>query len=329
MSKVTMSNNILPLCAVIRINGIFPKSIRVTERKQEPDTQFLLLAKTGEKFLFYLNLKSELSEGEIRKFTDFWTNANSERILSVKHNIVEMEVPDQIQTFLEEMGKIPLARVAPNVLRNGTDMYINLEFCEYSRKNVSKVVLEILDADFPNSRSLEYFGESREDIPDLLHKYSVLGLPLRDFTTVTTVWECGDVAVSSVYSGFFLNDGDYVPKTLSTDSHDVLIVKHGNKEIKGDLVIRCQDEESGLAEVELKSGYLSDLLNEIIKSYSGPLFYAGKTIHGKSLRYYILDTDLTSVFIKALSEFWNMRDRKNFKNYIYRIENLEDTMNTT
>ena len=326
MFDAIMGNRIFPLCAVIRINGIFPKNIRISERKKEPDTQFLLLARSTDKFLFYLNLKSEISEGEMRKFSEFWTSEHSGTVLSINNNIVEMEVPDQLNNIMEKMVNVPLARVSPNVLRNGSDLYMSLEFCEYSSREVSNIVLEILDADFSNPRSLEYFGEYDRELPFLLNIYSESGLSLRNFTMVTTVWESGNEAISSVYDGFFLNDGNYVPKILSTGSNDILVIKPYNEEIVGNSSIKCHDKESKLAEVELKSGYLSDLLREIIKTYSGPLFYAGKTEGGKSFRYYILDTDLTPVFLKALSRFWNMDERKNYINYIYRIENLEDSL---
>ena len=326
MFDAIMGNRIFPLCAVIRINGIFPKNIRISERKKEPDTQFLLLARSVDKFLFYLNLKSEISEGEMRKFSEFWTSEHSGNVLSINNNIVEMEVPDQLKNLMEKMVNVPLARVSPNVLRNGSDLYISLEFCEHSSREVSNIVLEILDADFSNPWSLEYFGEYDRELPYLLNVYSESGLSLRNFTMVTTIWEPGNEVISSVYDGFFLNDGNYVPKILSTDSNDILVIKPYDEEILGNSSIKYHDKESNLAEVGLKSGYLSDLLHEVIKTYSGPLFYAGKTESGKSFRYYILDTDLTPVFLKALSRFWNMSERKNYINYIYRIENLEDSL---
>ena len=322
-SGLTLSNNIFPLCAVIRIEGVFPKNIRVSDRRREPDTQFVLFAKSGDKLHFYLNLKTDLSEGEANKFIDFWTNVRSGSIVSIRKNIAEIEAPDPIMDLVNRVNQIPLARVAPNILRNRSDIYISLEFCKYSRIDVSRAIFKVLNDDPLNTTTLEYFGENLTDAPYLLHTRAEMGMPLGNLTSVTTVWEPGNESLSSVYNGFFLNDGKYVPKMLSSNSNDVLILKMNNSEILGDLKIHCQDKESGLAEVELKSGYLSDLLNEIIKSYSGPLFYGGENRNGKSMRYYVLDTDLTSVFLKALSRFWQMPGRKEFKNYIYRIENLD------
>lgn len=326
MSELNLSNRIFPLCAVIRIDNVFPKNIRVSDRKHEPDTQFMMLVKSGEKMHLFLNLKTDLSEGEANKFIDFWTNGRSGRIVSIRKNIVEMEAPDQILELAKRMDQIPLARVAPNILRNRSDVYISIEFCRRSSIEVSGVVFKMLAADPLNNTTLEYFGENLMDAPYLLHPREDMDLPLSNFTSVTTLWEPGNENLSTVYNGFFLNDGNYVPKRLSSNSNDVLIIKTDGNEILGDMEVHCKDSESGLAEVELKSGYLSDLFNEIIKSYSGPLFYGGENRNGKSVRYYVLDTDLTPVFLKALSRFWQMPGRKEFKNYIYRIQNLEDLM---
>jgi len=326
MSELTLSNNILPLCAVIRIENVFPKNIKISDRKHERETMFIMLARSGEDLHFYMNIMPELSEVEKNKFIDFWKNTHSGRIVSIRRNVVEMEVPDSIKDLVSEVDKIPLARVAPNIMRNGSDMYLSLEFCKYSSIDVSRAIFQMLDNDPLNTKTLEYFGENTKDLPYLLHTYQEIGLPLQDFTLITTVWESADASPSSVYSGFFLNDGKYVPKVLSDNSNDILIIKLESVEIKGEVRILCHDPESGLAEVELKSGYLSDLLNEIVKAYSGPFFYGGENINGKSMRYYVLNTDITSVFLKALSRFWKMPGRTEFKNYIYRIENLEDLM---
>jgi|GEM_PF-5266127 len=328
MSELTLSNNVFPLCAVIRIENVFPKNIKISDRKHEPDTMFMMLAKSGEDLHFYMNIMSELSEVEENKLIDFWKTTHSGRIISIKRNIVEMEVPVNILDLVTSVDKIPLARVAPNIMRNGSDMYLSLEFCKYSSIDVSRVIFQMLDNDPLNTKTLEYFGENTKDLPYLLHTYQEMGLPLRNFTSVTTVWESAGEALSSVYSGFFLNDGKYVPKVLSDNSNDILIIKLDSGEIKGEPKIRCLDPESGLAEVELKSGYLSDLINEIVKAYSGPLFYGGENLNGRSMRYYVLNTDLTSVFLKALSRFWKMPGRIEFKNYLYRIENLENFMKT-
>lgn len=326
MTELTLSNSIFPLCAVIRIENVFPKSIKISDRKHEPDTMFMMLAKSGEELYFYMNIMSELSEVEENRFIDFWKNTHSGRIVSIKRNIAELEDPASILDIVNRMEKIPLARVAPNILRNGSDMYLSLEFCKYSSVEVGEMVFEMLKDDPLNTRTLEYFGENTNNIPYLLQKYHEMGFPLRKFTSVTTVWESANESLSSVYSGFFLNDGKYVPKILSSNSKDVIIIKPDGDEINGELKIRCHDRDSGLAEVELESGYLSDLLNEIIKSYSGPLFYGGQNLKGKSMRYYVLNTDLTSAFLKALSRFWKMPGRIEFKNYLYRIENLENLM---
>ena len=326
MSGLTLSNDIFPLCAVIRIENVFPKNIRVSDRKREPDTEFIMLVKSGEKMYFYLNLRSELSEGETNKFIDFWTNNHPGRIVSIRKNTVEMEAPHQFLELVKRVDRIPLARVSPNILRNGPDTYLRIEFSKYSNIEVSKTVFDMLDNDPLNATTLEYLGENIISVPYILHFRPDMGMPLRRFTSVTTIWESGSEHISSVYNGFFLNDGKYVPKMLSSNSTDVLIIKPESIELKGDMKIRCQDSESGLAEVELKSGYLSDLLNEIVKSYSSPLLYGGENHNGKSMRYYVLDTDLASVFLKALSRFWNMPGRKNFKNYLYRIENLENLL---
>jgi hypothetical protein len=43
----------------------------------------------------------------------------------------------------------------------------------------------------------------------------------------------------------------------------------------------------------------------------------------------VLDTDLASVFLKALSRFWQMPGNREFNNYLYRIQNLEDLFKGT
>ena len=328
-SGLTLSNNIFPLCAVIRIEGVFPKNIRVSDRRHEPDTQFMLLAKFGEKLHFYLNVKSKLSQGEENMFIDFWTNTHSGRIINIKEGIVEMEAPGQILDLVNMIDRVPLARVSPNILRNGPDIYLRLEFCKYSSTDVSSIVFHMLGDNPPNTTTLEYFGENIINIPFLHHSRPDLVLPLRHFTSVITMWEPGNLPLSSVYNGFFLNDGEFVPKMLSCDTNDILIIKPERDEIRGDLNILCHDSESGLAEVELKSGYISDLMNEVFKSYSGPLLYGGEIHNGSSMRYYVLDTDLASVFLKALSRFWQMPGNREFNNYLYRIQNLEDLFKGT
>ncbi|WP_393970624.1 hypothetical protein OXIME_000848 [Oxyplasma meridianum] len=323
MTELTLSNNVLPLCAIIKIENVFPKNIRVSDRKHEPNTMFMMLAMSQENLNLYMSIISHLSEAETNKFVDFWKITHFGRKININRNIVEMEVPVIVENLVNKVNKIPLARVAPNILRRGSDMYLSLEFCNYSSTEMSRVIFEMLDDDPSNINTLEYFGDSPRDVPFLLHKYFDLGFPIRDFMSITTVMEPNPESVSSDYSGFFLNQGKFVPKLLSGKSNDVFIIKLGSNEIRGDLKILCHDHESGLAEVEIKSGFLSDLLNEIIKGPSGSLFYGGENLNGKSMRYYVINTDLMPVFLKELSRFWKMPGRKALRKYLYKIEKLE------
>ncbi len=317
------SSETLPRCAVIKISDLLPKRIRVFDNSNDLKDGFLFLGKTGKKLLVYQNLGFDVTEQDrehLKKFILTWGGGET---VEIRNGILEMELPSFLVPFLNEINSIAGSRVSPNLLRISGDVHICIEFHDAARVKVSEAVMEFASRNHIFEKNIVYMGKQPAEMPYLLKMYADSGNSLKDLTLVTSVWEFTDEEVAKQNLGVFQNQGSFVPKYFIDDTQDKLIFRLDNPQVLGNGKYETVDPSDNMVEIAVTSKFFSDFYNEVIKGYSGPLFYQAE-VTGKSLAtHFLVESELTSQFVKGIRNHWKREVRADHRNFIHSLQKFD------
>ena len=88
------------------------------------------------------------------------------------------------------------------------------------------------------------------------------------------------------------------------------------------------DAEDQVVETRIKTKFFADFYNNVVKSYSGPVFYGAKCDGAGLSNYYIVEKRVQSMFLTGLNNHLNRPGRVRHKNYLLEIMDLSKTVNT-
>ncbi|MCL4336250.1 MAG: hypothetical protein M1344_03350 [Candidatus Thermoplasmatota archaeon] len=317
------SSETLPRCAIIKISDLLPKRIRVFDNSTDLKDGFLFLGRSGKKLLVYQNLGFDITDQDREHLIKFISTWGGGETVEIRNGILEMELPSFLVPFLNEINSIAGSRVSPNLLRISGDVYICVEFHDNARVKVSNTVMDFASKNHIFEKNVVYMGKQPTEMPYLLKIYADSGNNLEDLTLVNSIWEFTDEQIVNQNLGVFQNQGSFVPKHFIDDTQDILIFKMEKPQVLGNGKHEIVDPSENMVEIAVTSKFFSDFYNEVIKGYSGPLFYQAE-VTGKSLTtHFLVESDLTSQFLKGLLNHWKKEVRADHRNFIYCIQKFD------
>ena len=317
------AKRIMGYCAILVLKNINPRHLRAMDIKLGEEDHYHFLAKKGKKWLIYQNVGRDLSDPEydsLKKYVKTWGGGEQ---VDCKNGILHMEVPEFVWRFFEDINMIPGARVSANTFQHGGDAYLSVEFQEGNVERVSEKILEFVGEDGLFKKEIVYVGRQTGILPHILKLYSDFNNNLGDFSVFETLWEPTVEEREKQNMGVFLNQGLFVPKAFVDGERDKLIARLDSLEVKGDSSYKVIDEKNSIVEFDVKTKFFSDFYNEIIESYSGPLFLSLKVDERGISSYYILESDVQQLFIQGLYRHWKRPSRMRHKNYIMGVHTLD------
>ncbi len=314
----TLENN-----TIIKINNLMPKKIKTETKEVDLKDGFLLMVRENNKLMAIQDLGFEPTDREIgimKQYISLWGGGED---INIRNGILEMEIPQFLKPFVDEVYEQPGCRITPNLLRVGGDVFLSVEYPEVLAQKVASIVKEFIEQDDLFQKEVIEAGKKQQGIPVLLRMYKNTGHDLGDFVMVTTVWELDDKIRENENQGVFSNTGSYVPKSFVDNSNDKLIFKKNESEIFGSAEHIVVDKENKIVEFTVSSRFFSDFFNNVAKVYTGPIFMHPVVMKSKQITYLIIERRREEIFLKALQEHWKLDARKDHFNYIQSVDRLD------
>lgn len=321
------SNETLDHCTVIKISKVMPKKLIIVDPNSELRDQFLFVARDKSGLKVYMDLGFEPTPIEKETLKGFLKTWGGSENLKTDNTILEIEFPKFLVPFYENLSAIPGCRVSPNMLHSHGDVYLNIEFDKSVIRRVNDAVLDFLAKDHLFPKELIYSGPQNNGLPYLLRLYEKFGNHLGDFVLIKTVWEYDVDQIKAQNQGVLQNNGNYVPKQFSNEPFDFLIFRMYDFQIRGGAQYSVINPSKNLVEFQVKSSFFSDFFNEVIKRYTGPIFFHIEIKDEKQISYYLVDKKTHISFIKGIKEHWKKPARSDHVNYIEAVESLDEALN--
>ena len=139
------STEILENFAIIRLKDRFPKSLNLPSFSFNLENKFFFsILKDGQLYL-YRNLGKSLSEIEIfnlkktKEFQDYEMNV-------IQNSVLQINVKSEVFAFFNQLNSLKDCRLNPNVLSNSQDAYIQIDFSDEAKDQVSKLLLDLMSS---------------------------------------------------------------------------------------------------------------------------------------------------------------------------------------
>ena len=320
------SNGVLDHCTVIKISKMMPKRLSVADHNSELMDQFLFIAKDQFGLKSYMNLGFAPTKIEEKTLEDFLKTWGGSEHYGIRNTILEVEFPKFLVPFYENLTAIQGCRMSPNVLHSHGDIYVCLEYDKSLIKRVNDAVLDFLTEDHLFPKEIIYSGPQIKGLPYLLKLYEKFGNPLGNFVLIKTVWEYDAEQIKTQNQGVLQNNGNYVPKEFSNGPLESLICRLDDSQIGGTAQFSIIDPSNNLVEFLVKSSFFSDFFNEVIKRYTGPIFFHIERKLEKQISYYLVEKELQIPFLIGIKEHWNKPARSDHVNYIESVESLDEVV---
>lgn len=306
------SSEVLDMCAIIRIRQRFPRELRLFNRKMMLENSFFFLSRENKELYFYRNLERKLSDLDrvnLEKDSEF----EGTRMKIVSDMFLQIKVEDELFSLLNKLNETKWSRVNPCILSHSQDAYIQLEFIDDSRENVSKILLEFVDTHVQEV-DIIYFGRQSPKMPYIIKLFLEFGGNINDLFLIKTEWHMTLQNIQNENSGVFQNEGKFIPNYFTNGSHDKLIFKLDNVEstVRSNMVY--VSIPSGVFEIDVKTNFFSDFNNEIVSKYYGTLFYEAEIKESILTNFYIVDKNISSLFMAGLKKHWDLPKRSIHKN---------------
>lgn len=308
------SSDVLDQCAVIRLEDRFPREVGIQGRNIILESQFFFTTLDNGVLYSYRNLQNSLSEIDklnLEKSPEF----KRSRMSILGNSVLKIRSEDDLLAPLNRINDIMGCRVNPNILSHSQDAYVQIEFSENVREQVSKLLLEVIPA-MPSVTELIYMGKQPDDMPYLMKLFTELGGNINDLFLVKTEWHMRQENKERENSGVFMNEGKFIPKYFTNTASDTLIFSLKSPDIRGKPQVNEINSDSNVAELGTETNFFSDFYNEVVSAYYGTLFYEAEVRDNVLTSYYIIDRKLSSVFLSGLQKHWNLPKRKDHFNVL-------------
>ncbi|MGC8506409.1 MAG: hypothetical protein ACP5NK_06880 [Thermoplasmata archaeon] len=308
------SSEVLDQCAVIRLGDRYPREVRTKGRNIALENNFFFTSFDNGILYTYRNLETTLSEIDklnLEKSPEF----KRSRISILENSVLRIRTDDDLLAPLNRINDITGCRVNPNILSHSQDAYVQIEFSENVREQVSKLLLQIMSA-MPSVTELIYMGKQPDSMPYLMKLFAELGGNINDLFLVRTEWHMKQENRERENSGIFMNEGKFIPKYCTNAASDILIFRLKSTDIRGNPQVREISSETGAAELGTQTTFFSDFYNEVVSTYFGTLFYEAEVNGNILTSYYVIDRKLSSLFLSGLKRHWNLPKRKEHYNII-------------
>ena len=316
------STEVLENFAIIRLKNRFPKSLNLASFSFNLENKFFFsILKDGQLYM-YRNLGKNLSEIEsfnlkrTKEFQDYEMNI-------IQNSVLQISVKSDVFAFFNHLNSLKGCRVNPNVLSNSQDAYIQTDFSDEAKDQVSKLLLDLMSS---NIKMVEIiaFGKHSGGIPYLLELFTDFGGELSDLFLIKTEWHLDTVSREKENSGVFLNEGKFVPKYFTNTNKDILIFKLETPDYKETLSLKVFSQGTNIVEMEANTTFFSDFYKEVIETYYGTIFYEAEIHDNVLTSYYIVDENLSTTFLLGLQRHWSIPKRKDHHNVLVAAMNLTD-----
>ncbi len=313
---------ILDLCAVLELQDVNPKFLKVGELRLGERDHFHLLGNEGGKWFFYRRIRNELNLEERELLQEHASRMGMGLVLEGATNIIKMAIPEPQGKFYSDINKIAGCRISPITFQRSGSVFISIEFPSTRRTEISDLVMDYISGDLPFKRRLVYVGPSRGNLPYLLNMYSATGNSLGDLILVKTQWAFSGDEKGSEVGGIFQNKGILVPKQFVIGGTDELIWKLESTDIMGNVAQEVVDEKNGIVEMKVTSRYFSDFYRNLVKNYCGVSFFGIRCENEMLVNYFIVEKHTIQDFLRGLYMQWSSEARKNHHNYLVEVRNL-------
>ncbi|MHB8371928.1 MAG: hypothetical protein ACYDAO_02155 [Thermoplasmataceae archaeon] len=284
------------------------------------EDHFHVIGREEGKWFFYRRVREELNPSEKEIFMNYHKNAGVTYLPST--NIMRIAIPELQGEFYEDINNIPGCRVSPVTLQSQGSVYISIEYPEIQTKFISKRILKFLNEDIPYERSIVFMGRYENNLPYLVNLFFHIGNDLSNISLIKTRWIFGENEIKYENQGIFQNIGKFVPKKYDDTESDQLIWRIKKGEVYGDVNFQADEGETKVVEINVKSKFFSDFYRNVIKNYSGMLYFGLKCEKNQLISYYAVEKHSKVAFLHGLQEHWERQARKNHKNCLMEITDL-------
>ncbi|MHB8396022.1 MAG: hypothetical protein ACYDAZ_01570 [Thermoplasmataceae archaeon] len=319
---------LLDSCVILRLYSVNPRFLKAGDIKAGEKDSFHFLAKEGDEWYFHKRIDEGLSVEERRILAQNTESLGTSFDPDSSENVIRMKIPDFQAALYDDINKIPGCRVSPVTLQHGVDVFISIEYDHSRTPMISERILEYLNGDATYVRGLLYMGQHHSNLPYLLNVYSSLGNSFNDLVMIRTRWSFNDASISIENQGVFQNPGTIIPKEFADNEQDRLIWKLRSDDIKGDAHFESVDPSEHISEVKVESKFFSDFYRNIVRKYTGPIFY-GLECDGKGLtNSFIIEKRARNEFLSALKTYWSLQARQNHLNYLIEMGDFDNYRNS-
>jgi hypothetical protein len=315
---------ILRNCAILELHAVQPKFLKIGEMRVGERDRFHVIGREGGKWFFYRRLTQQLTYEEKNLLMEQSSSLKMTLDPFSPSNIIRMSVPDFQGQFYDDINDIPGCRVSPITLQNAGNVYVSIEFHESQSQKVSDLILDFIMRDEPYERNIVHYGLNPDNLPYLLNLYLSLGNSPNNLALVKTRWIIDKEIIAKENQGIFQNSGTFIPKQFVDDESDELIWRMNQPVIKGDALHTVVDESDHLVEINVKSRFFSDFHANIIRSYSGAIFFGLKCEENVLNNYFIVERHALERFLEGLNRHWNLLERRHHSNYLVEVADLVD-----
>ena len=239
----------------------------------------------------------------------------------IQNSVLQISVKSDVFAFFNHLNSLKGCRVNPNVLSNSQDAYIQTDFSDEAKDQVSKLLLDLMSS---NIKMVEIiaFGKHSGEIPYLLKLFTDFGGELSDLFLIKTEWHLDTVSREKENSGVFLNEGKFVPKYFTNTTKDILIFKLEIPDYKESPSLKVFSQGTNIVEMEANTTFFSDFYKEVIETYYGTIFFEAEIYDNVMTSYFIVDENLSTTFLSGLQRHWSIPKRKDHHNVLVAAMNL-------
>ena len=313
---------ILRHCAVLELHAVHPKFLKIGERSMGEEDHFHVIGREAGKWFFYRRIKQELTVEEKRLLKERSSSFKMTFDPQSPSNIIRMSIPDFQGQFYDDINSIPGCRVSPITFQRSGNVYVSIEFHGSQSQKVSDRILDFITEEAPYERNLVHYGLNPTGLPYLLNLYLSLGNDPRNLVLVKTRWIIDKEGIASENQGIFQNTGSFIPKQFDDGESDKLIWRMDRPGIMGDALHTVVDDAEHIVESDVRSKFFSDFYANVIRGYSGAIFFGLRCENGTLVDYFIVERPALQRFLEGLYRHWNLPARKHHSNYLVEVDDL-------
>ncbi len=316
------SREILDHSILLKIEGLFPRVIRVSDIVYGFDNIFMLIIKDGDHYFLYKDVGYEMSPIEKENFQNSLNRWDRNAISFINKSTFRISLPEQFQKLFSEVEKIIGARVTPDILISRGDVFLQIEFDSSQNHSISRLIFDIYRILEGLNIEIIYYGKQPESKTPLFNKYLSENRLMKGLVLLETKWYITQEQRENENDGIFSNYGIAIPALISTNTQAQLFFKTEEQGFKGKAMATPAGSSGKLFRISLSSEFFKDMFNEIIMGYYGPIFLLLEVDRTCVTTQYLVEKRLLPKFLSGLQKHWNKSIRENHKNTIFSIRDF-------